>query len=1392
MVKMRRRRHKKWLAFFLALVLALTMMPGTVLAEGNEPGNEPETGSPPADGETAVLTDTSVTDEAAFISAVAAGGTVVLEGGISLTQDVTVSQDVVLDLNGYALTTGSYSLKVGGGDLTIRDSSQGAGGKITGMDYIVDMNTSGGDTLTLESGTLEGTGWTAAVRVAAGDTFNMTGGVVRQTQSNVTTVVQLNANGTANVTGGRIEGGIRGIYVVASTSKLTVGQVPAGSVQTEEEAGAVYVSSVYAGSASASVSLNSGTVGRIFGSVGESFVLNCWFEQDVSGYLPASFVAEQENGHWIVRALAEEDAAAKIGDALYGSVVKAAAELKDGETLTLLRDYEGSQDIKIEADNATVDLNGFSITNTAEGGYGINFSSTYTTSAAGGSVAVVNNGTNASKITAATPLRVHSGNSLNVLPLTLGDNIELVSTGETYVELGVSATIGYSETAASYVKSGGFLSTAEDGTQYIYGSFVQAAENDVNKTALLLNDYQGSISLGSSQALTLDLNGHTVTSGSTAVIRVNTSDASLTIKNGTMITENGTGAEVGLPAAGGIDGTVTHHNVTLNLEDVALTANGSADDGYGIITNGTSTGINISLKGGSVNAPNGIGIYFPPADSTLTIDGTTITGTTGVAVKGGDVTIKGGAQISGTGEKREPSPVNSGVTNTGSAVYVEGNYDRDINVNIESGMFTSVNSTAVQMLKDDTTTSDTETIVISGGTFSDKPEDEFVYTGLKAVETDDRNYTINKLTDVYLDGTGGNDSNSGTDSSNAVRTLEHALKLVAEDGVIYICGEVELTSSLTVSDVTIKRAEGYGGRLLRTRSINNGETPVDLTLRNVVIDGNRDVVITTDVGELLTVGRGSTVRLEAGTELKNNYTTAVYVNQASGDQPRGSLIIDGGKITGNGTADGFVSENPDGEDWIYGSSGGGIYNSGYVEMISGEISGNTAEAGGGIHNNARGEILLSGGVIKDNTSLYNGGGIQTVSDSVTLDGASIINNKAKNGYGGGISVESSSGTDAVVFAMKSGTIAGNISAYSNTGSGIFGWSYYGGPIDISISGGTLGDAEGERVIALYGTADAWPKLNLSGSPDITGRIFLWDANTSGYQVNVTGDFSTKRAIPIERQNGTMNIVAVNYADGLTPSLEDFTPYYTVRDTLVVNSEKNTLDWALAVPAVTVEASASSIHVEGNVTLTAKASHSLDNVAFSYQWYKDGIALSGETGETLTVSEAGSYTVKVAAENDTYVSVEAESTPVVITVEGHVYVPVVTEPTCTEQGYTTYTCSCGESYVTNYTEATGHSFSDKWSSDGEDHWHECVNCGMKKDVSAHTFAWVTDQNAGAGEDSRHEECTVCGYVKQTAAASQNAATKTGDSGNGLLCWLFLLAASGAALTGAFAYSRKRKY
>ena len=70
----------------------------------------------------------------------------------------------------------------------------------------------------------------------------------------------------------------------------------------------------------------------------------------------------------------------------------------------------------------------------------------------------------------------------------------------------------------------------------------------------------------------------------------------------------------------------------------------------------------------------------------------------------------------------------------------------------------------------------------------------------------------------------------------------------------------------------------------------------------------------------------------------------------------------------------------------------------------------------------------------------------------------------------------------------------------------------------------------------------------------------------------------------------------------------------------------------------------------------------------------------------TCDKAG-YTSYTCACGDTY-KVDGEAAT------GHNYEATVTAPTCTEKGYTTHTCSgCGDNYTDNEVEATGHTFVD---------------------------------------------------------------------------------------------------
>ena len=105
-----------------------------------------------------------------------------------------------------------------------------------------------------------------------------------------------------------------------------------------------------------------------------------------------------------------------------------------------------------------------------------------------------------------------------------------------------------------------------------------------------------------------------------------------------------------------------------------------------------------------------------------------------------------------------------------------------------------------------------------------------------------------------------------------------------------------------------------------------------------------------------------------------------------------------------------------------------------------------------------------------------------------------------------------------------------------------------------------------------------------------------------------------------------------------------------------------------------------------------------------------VGTADENGELVVDTaalEAGEYIFAVAGQPGDYTE-EICSTPggVRITVEEpahtHSYEAAVTDPTCTEGGYTTYTCACGDSYTADETEALGHDFVEG----------TCTRCGEK--------------------------------------------------------------------------------
>ena len=84
----------------------------------------------------------------------------------------------------------------------------------------------------------------------------------------------------------------------------------------------------------------------------------------------------------------------------------------------------------------------------------------------------------------------------------------------------------------------------------------------------------------------------------------------------------------------------------------------------------------------------------------------------------------------------------------------------------------------------------------------------------------------------------------------------------------------------------------------------------------------------------------------------------------------------------------------------------------------------------------------------------------------------------------------------------------------------------------------------------------------------------------------------------------------------------------------------------------------------------------------------------DTSASVTINRRELHCdVTVDAINTKYASYSSSSYASFRCVEAHEhsYTDVVTAPTCTEKGYTTHTCSCGDSYVDTYTDALGHAW-----------------------------------------------------------------------------------------------------
>ena len=308
-----------------------------------------------------------------------------------------------------------------------------------------------------------------------------------------------------------------------------------------------------------------------------------------------------------------------------------------------------------------------------------------------------------------------------------------------------------------------------------------------------LNLMQG-IQFNQTQPITLDLGGNTLTaeSGISTMFLVN-SGAQLTVLNGSV---KGTGA--GNIAFASLNGQLTLSNVRVENTGVAvyitdeygksadpdstvyitgstLTGSSTNQPAVMVLGNGTTTAqkTRCVMEDTTIKAPNYIGIsgfgdrinsgtdiqirrctisgksaavYHPQDNSTFRAENTVLSGSTGIAVKGGSVYLDNCVVTGSAAAALAGSFNNNGFTDTGAAVYLEAGYERDniaVYITGENTKIIADKQDALLLYHDEKDTNTRKAcIAVSGGTYSSNVKEYLANALFQSKLNDDGFYTV--------------------------------------------------------------------------------------------------------------------------------------------------------------------------------------------------------------------------------------------------------------------------------------------------------------------------------------------------------------------------------------------------------------------------------------------------------------------------------------------------------------------------------------------------------------------------------------------------------------------------------------------------------------------------
>lgn len=498
------------------------------------------------------------------------------------------------------------------------------------------------------------------------------------------------------------------------------------------------------------------------------------------------------------------------------------------------------------------------------------------------------------------------------------------------------------------------------------------AQTKSGEAITLLRDYTtGSTFNSGTVARVVDLNGHTWTctgtDASSAAFEINNPNASLTVKNGKVVSSQLIGL---IPSAMG--GTIKYDNSTLTFDGVEASTTATS----GIETNGNNTNDTVVLKNSTLNVPNGFGIYFP-SSGTLTIDNSTINAKTmGAQVCSGSLNVNAGSAITVSGDPVAKTE-NDGAIQDGAAISIVNRpgYKGLDKVAITGGTFKAKDANAaIKAYTWDSATkqesafdNSANTVTVSGGTFSAKVPTEYCAEGFTCIKNSDGTYGVAAAAQI-------GDKNyasvqAAIDAANEGDTVK-LLADAAED--VTVAESKNLT--LDLNGFTLTNVKGHTITNNGTLTITDSSEAKTGTVDNLT---NGKAPVENNQGATCTIAGGIFTRSqEAGKTPENSGGNSYYYIENFGTMAIGGDV----KVSSEGHFSSLVHNG-----WYDGSK-----NTAKTNAVMTIDSGSFAGGINTIKNDDYGEITINGGNFKNatqhplfnvNVATVNGGTFESSTNS---------------------------------------------------------------------------------------------------------------------------------------------------------------------------------------------------------------------------------------------------------------------------------------------------------------------------------------------------------------------------------------------------------------------------